>query len=362
MKDRIISILFVLILVGLMVYSFILPDKEVSVSERRKLQQLPEFKIASLFDGNYFSELNDYFVEQFPFRDEFRNLKGIFSFKIFRKYDNNGVFVKDNSIYKLNSEINYKSVNHMIGLVNKIIDNNILSDRIYYSIVPDKNYYLDDKNIPKIDYLEFEEMITLGIDQGEYISLFDCLDGESYYKTDIHYRQERLDRVVNKFRREMNLYEDNDKLFEYEYDKFYGALYGQVASNIEPDKLIYLSNDTIDRAIVYDYEEDKYMNVYEKENLNNIDSYDIYLGGAKALLVIENKLQDNGKELVIFRDSFGSSLVPLLIENYEIITMIDLRYLSSSMLDKIDKIEFNQEQDILFLYSVPIINDSFTLK
>ena len=54
--------------------------------------------------------------------------------------------------------------------------------------------------------------------------------------------------------------------------------------------------------------------------------------------------------------------MPLLIENYSKITMIDLRYISSDLLGQVDIIDFNENQDVLFLYSTPVINSSLTLK
>ena len=43
-------------------------------------------------------------------------------------------------------------------------------------------------------------------------------------------------------------------------------------------------------------------------------------------------------------------------------TLIDLRYINSKLLGNIDEVSFDTADDILFLYSVPIINNSFTLK
>ena len=61
----------------------------------------------------------------------------------------------------------------------------------------------------------------------------------------------------------------------------------------------------------------------------------------------------------MFRDSFASSIVPLLVPYYKKITLIDNRYISSS--NYLDLIEFN-DQDILFMYSTLFINDSSSLK
>lgn len=48
-----------------------------------------------------------------------------------------------------------------------------------------------------------------------------------------------------------------------------------------------------------------------------MDAYNVFLGGPSALIEIENSEASNEKELIIFRDSFASSLTPLLISEYQ---------------------------------------------
>ena len=85
----------------------------------------------------------------------------------------------------------------------------------------------------------------------------------------------------------------------------------------------------------------------------------IFLNGSTPLLTITNNECENDLELIIFRDSFGSSISPLLISSYKKITLVDLRYINYSLLK--DYIEINN-QDVLFLYSTLTINNSSTLK
>jgi hypothetical protein len=99
--------------------------------------------------------------------------------------------------------------------------------------------------------------------------------------------------------------------------------------------------------------------VYPINKLKNLDKYDIFLGGASSFIEITNPSNKSKRELVIFRDSFGSSLAPLLIEAYSKITLIDTRYISSDFY--LDMIDF-KNQDVLFLYSTLIVNNSSTLK
>ena len=67
----------------------------------------------------------------------------------------------------------------------------------------------------------------------------------------------------------------------------------------------------------------------------------------------------NDKELVVFRDSFGSSLIPLLVDEYSKITVIDIRYVQSNVLGQF--VDFHG-QDTLFLYSTVVLNNSMSLR
>ena len=90
-----------------------------------------------------------------------------------------------------------------------------------------------------------------------------------------------------------------------------------------------------------------------------MDAYDVFLSGAAALLTVENPLAQTERELILFRDSFGSSLAPLLLSGYRRVTLVDLRYIASSELEKY--IDFD-DQDVLFLYSTQILNSGAMLR
>ena len=169
-------------------------------------------------------------------------------------------------------------------------------------------------------------------------------------------RQERLENVVFTINKSMG----NKTSFNYKknkYSPFYGVYYGQAAINIEPDELIYLTNDDLDKVIVEDLEGNN--KLYNIDALDRLDSYDVFVGGATPLVKITNPNSNTDKELVLFRDSFGSSIAPLLVENYKSINLVDMRYMNMDLLK--EKVEF-KNKDILILYSTLIINDSSTLK
>ena len=86
----------------------------------------------------------------------------------------------------------------------------------------------------------------------------------------------------------------------------------------------------------------------------------MYLYGSAALVTVTNPNQSNGRELILFRDSFGSSIAPLLLCGYEKITLVDVRYVTPSFLPQI--LEYDDTADVMFLYSTLLLNSSSTLR
>ena len=140
---------------------------------------------------------------------------------------------------------------------------------------------------------------------------------------------------------------------------FYGVYFGQAALPMEAEDLCILENDLLRSCTVYDHESGKEYPVYNLDMLWNRDPYDVFLSGSRSLLTVRNPAGQPGKELIVFRDSFGSSLVPLLLQGYSQVTLVDIRYLQPGLLDRY--VDFHG-QDVLFLYSTLILNNSETIK
>ena len=140
---------------------------------------------------------------------------------------------------------------------------------------------------------------------------------------------------------------------------FYGVYSGYAALPLAGERLSYLTNDTIDACRVTNYETGKTGPVYDLDKATGSDPYELFLSGSVSLLTVDNPNARTDRELVIFRDSFGSSLAPLLLEGYSRVTLVDIRYLSPSQLGNF--LTFDR-QDVWFLYSTSVLNNSSTLK
>lgn len=128
---------------------------------------------------------------------------------------------------------------------------------------------------------------------------------------------------------------------------------------MEPDTLFLMESELMSQCSVYDYETGKTGSIYDMTKLDSRDLYDVYLSGAKALLTIENPNAGTDRELIVFRDSFGSSIVPLLLSDYARVTLVDIRYVQTELLGQF--LDFHG-QDVLLLYSTLVLNSSAALK
>ena len=84
--------------------------------------------------------------------------------------------------------------------------------------------------------------------------------------------------------------------------------------------------------------------VYDKDKLTGYDPYDFFLSGPSALLRIENPKAAEKKNLIVFRDSYGSSLIPLLIDSYSSIVVVDLRYIAQKKLGELIDFESKRQR------------------
>ena len=388
-KDYIVIITFSLIIFGTLFINTITPDSTVSKSERKSLQQFPEIAWESIFEKgdetkkitfkkrveilskelkDFTKEFETYSSDQFVGRDAYRRLKASVVFNVFRHSDNNDIYIAEGQASKYIRKVNDAAINMIIKGYNHIYDT-MLKDgpNVYFSIIPDKNYFIAKENgYPAIDYEALINKFNTELNSNiKYIDLFDSLSIDDYYSTDIHWRQEKIEDVVNKLATEMKFETGNAEYTENKLEGFYGVYYGQSALPMSSEDLIYYTqnNDGIKVKLL----DEKYSvqgitkfeetEMYNVEKYTGTDPYDIFLHGAKQLIVIENENANTDRELVIFRDSFTSSLAPLLVESYAKITLIDLRYITNIFITE-EMVQFKENQDVLILNCVDVLNSA----
>lgn len=361
-KAWITTALFLITIFGFGIAYIICPDTEISISERRTLKQTPEISLQVITDGSFFDEFEEYLQDQFPLRESLRTVKAVSEYYIYMKADNNDIYLYNGFVCKQDYPLDAEAVEEAADKINEIYYSLFEGLPAYYSVIPDKNYFLaEESGHLCYDYTELFEIMKGGVNEEiSYIDICPMLSIEQYYKTDLHWKQEQIIPVADHILDAMGEAAPQRQYEQYNLEPFYGSYFGQAALPIAADRLTYLTNDTLNSCIVYDPLKETYSSIYEVGEFGGIDSYDVFLSGAQSILIITNPNNTTGKELYIVRDSFSSCLTPLLIENYSKIVLIDPRYVAPNVVSKY--ISPGDNATVLFVFSTTILNKGYLFR
>lgn len=349
---------------ALAVFAWIKQPDAFSDAERRKLAQFPQLSADTLLSGEFVSDFEEYTLDQFPGRDLFRRLKAMVHYNVLGQQDNNGIYIENGYAAKLEYPLDTEALNYAISRLNNLYKTYLepSGSKVYVSVVPDKGYYLTQENgYPAMDYEKMFSAVKQGLPFATYVDITATLGYGNYYYTDTHWRQEELFVTAKTISQALGVTPPNPS----EFTKtalsrpFYGVYYGQAALDMEPETIYIMESELLKACKVYGYDPSKPTSVYDMDKLTGKDLYEVFLSGAQSLLRIENPNAKTDKELIVFRDSFGSSFVPLIVQDYKTVTLVDIRYMDSRMLGQF--VEF-KGQDVLMLYSTLVLNRGKTLK
>jgi hypothetical protein len=320
---------------------------------------MPELSIEEIFDGAFAGDYAVFLQDQVVFRDDLRALKSYIELKLLRKKENNGVYVIEDEIYDKFYGINQQYVDRAAGLIDNIIGL-INSDKAYLSVIPSKAHMLDrDEYLLSNQSLiaEFLERHT-NTTYINIMSLYEKGNRDLYYRTDHHWTTQGAIRAYIELITAMGYEPVDDYDYEEFTDSFVGSNFGKAASiSIEKDTIYLAHNKYLDNMSVCRYATADTFNcfdsIYFREKQGSFDPYDVFIGGAGPITVIENNRTQNNEELIIFKDSYSHALAPFLAQHFKRVTLFDLRYVRKELI--FDNFDLSGKT-ILFLYSTTILN------
>lgn len=357
-------------------FTWFSPDQVYSFTERSYLDKFPELSVENILekgDNSFMSEFNSYTLDQFPLRDTFRQLKAMFHLYALNQSDNNDKYIHDGYIAEmalLNEEVFQKNLASIQRIYEKYLKD-AQGCNVYMAVIPDKNYYLaEPSNHLSLDYGKLFADVQANAPWATHISLLDKLELSDFYRTDTHWRQEEILDVAQKIANAMGAEGPKAEDFTLQKleDTFYGVYYGQIALPVAGEDMFLLRSDVLDNCLVsydgaeavkgvYDWDRSKVELVDKGNGKYEVygDMYEVFLSKESGKIVIENPSATTDKELVVFRDSFGRSLIPLLVQDYAKVTVLDTRWLAGGTYMLQNHIQF-ENQDVLFLYSALVLN------
>ncbi|MDR3210046.1 MAG: hypothetical protein LBT36_05440, partial [Oscillospiraceae bacterium] len=267
--------------------------------------------------------------------------------------------------------VNEREYRLTAGKIRSVADTFLGGMDVYYAVVPDKSVFAG-RYFPGFDPERAAAILAEELPGMTAIDLTSALVGEDFYKTDLHWDQTRLSGVLAAlggaisgapWRADAWFAEASLNGTE-TVGEFSGVYPGQLALPMLPDVMRYLADA--------DALQVQYMNpqtgamepgaVYDAALFASDDPYSFFLKGPQPLIFLTNPEADTARTLYVFRDSFTSSLEPLiaLCGAYREVVLVDLRYIDSRVLSQY--VTFKANADALFLYSSQILNNSTILK
>lgn len=365
-KPIIFVVLFFVVLGLFAGLTFGLPAKEFSPNENRYLAQMPELTVENLLSGEFQSQLDSFLSDQIPLRDFWIETNTNFK-KWLGKTEINGVyFGSDGYYFQQFTEDSYSASRKaaVFALLERFAAKQSAS--VTVMPVPTPGAVLKDKlpaNAPMYNADAVWEELKAAVPSAGFVDLRDAFASakeQLYYKTDHHWTAYGAYEAYVNYCVSAGLPAKPLKHFGVEQvsDSFYGTIYSKTLDSAAKPDAIYAPRNLPRHSVVFDGNKTG-NSVYDESFLTQKDQYAYFFGGNWGKVEI-NTGANNGKRLLVIKDSFANSFVPYLMEDYEQIIMLDLRYFGGNV-DQV--ITESGVTDVLVLYEMTnLLTDTGIIK
>ena len=330
------ALVLLLFVVTVFAANLIVPDRDFSEKENRKLAVSPEFTFKALFSGDFTADFETYITDQFFARDFWVGLKAKCE-RLLGKNHINGVLIGKDRL--LVSEFPAPDPARLAANAQSVEQFAANAEiPVYFTLVPGAVELWADR-LPNTGRTASQAEIIANayaatpsaIHADTYAALSLHADEEIYYVTDHHWTT-------------LGAYYGYDALVSAmgytpqalpgvwsETEGFFGT--AASACGLEPGR-----GDTVSLRVpesaaesVSVFSEGQWTpgSLYKLENLGVRDKYTVFLGGNAPLTVI--KTQSTGPKLLLLKDSYANSEIPYLCGHFSEIHVVDLRYYKNSI-------------------------------
>lgn len=360
-SSKALPILFLTIVFGFSILSFVIPDKAKSAEENRVLAQTPSLSYQTYFEGRFQTKLEQYFNDQFPFRNSLIKWKTASDLTLDIIESNGVIKSKDGYLIERIKNPSEKDIRHDI----KSLDNFKRSNpncNFYFLLAPNAGNIMSEK-LPRTVHMSnqnkymtsfFNDLKKIGITPiDSRKTLEKNIDKQQlYYRTDHHWTTGAAYLAYKEAHKEMGL--DSD--IKYKKLSIHRNFRGTLASksgftNGRNDELqIYWpkKNQNYHDSIYNFVDVKKTTNTfYAFDNLKKKDAYTIFGGWNHPFYTISTATQSTRK-LLLVKDSYANCMIPFLTQDFRKIVVVDPRYYFGD----INKIMAEEGiTDVLFLYN-----------
>lgn len=339
------------------VVNFLTPERTFSENENRLLASRPDFSAEGVIDGSFMDDVESWQADQFFARDKWIALK-LKTDTFLGKRESNGVFLgADDYLIATPEEPNEAAVQRNLAAIAAFAQAyNTLN--IQMMPVPNAVSVMEPwlpANAPvrdqQKDLAALREQIPPSMG---FIDVTDTLTAHAsegvFYRTDHHWTSLGAYYAFQTAAPALGITELKSYTPHVVSTTFEGTLASQSGSHKVRDVIeVYEPVEPGSEFVVnYDATLEKSRSLYVSECLNEKDQYTVFFGGNHPRITIRTTA-NNGRVLLIFKDSYANCFVQFLTPYFETILLIDPRYYYD---DAGTLMADEGVTDVLFLYNL----------
>ena len=336
-----------------------LPKEEYSENEKRVLSQLPEFSFTNLVEGKYTKELESYISDHFPLRDMFVGINSYMD-QLWGRGNQNGVYLlEDGSLVAEpgnGGTVDAAKLERYMNMFNSFSEKMGIDASLM--LVPTPGY-MKEHLLPSyhLEYYDEElyKVVENNIGKLNYVDIRQVFENKEgiYYNTDHHVTGYGSYLMYQEYCRSVGIESVGQFSVKESYDGFYGTNYSKSGLWLtENDKIdLYCSDDDYKYKVTIDdlTKKESYDSLFFYDHLDDLDKYPLFLDGNHPVVTIENQSNQNGKKLIIIKDSYAHCFSTMVCREYQTVIMVDLRYYRGAVSQLIND---NGINEMLFLFGI----------
>ena len=349
MKYKIYIALCLLLLTLPALVMLLTPDRGFSETENRYLQTAPAVEAEALLSGSFQTDLEDWLSDQFPGRDLWMACDTVLK-KAAGYRDVGGAWLgKNGYLLEMHTPADFDETKYRrnLGYLADLAAESGVETRAL--LIPCAASVLTDKLPAGAASYDADRALDLaraampGVEIPDLPAALRAADGiQLYYRTDHHWTSAGAAIGYACLTRGQGAYTGSLTPF---CGGFYGTTYSKTLDPAaEPDTVeIFPLAGTVTAEA-----DGAAIPVYDKAAADRKDKYTVFLGGNHGLVKLTGGC-DNGKTLVVLKDSFANCLAPMLTADYETVLLVDLRYYPGSVRALLKQV---QPEALLFVYEM----------
>ncbi len=346
--------------------AILLPDKELSVQEKRVLSSFPRPYLNRIAEGSYSTDFETYVSDQIPFRNFFTKMK-VFTDRLAGRQESQGVYRgKDGCLIEKMEDWDQEQLNTTLDAVIRFTKTyeketafvlvptavSVMQEKLplFAPTASQENFSRETKERLKNTEIRFTDLT-------ETLTSLKETGMQLYYRTDHHWTTEAAagcaETVLKALGHTAKL---KGKLLPVT-DSFCGSLAAKSGYASGEKEVIDLWVPEEETLYLMTDSKGKHATLYSEEGLKSNDPYTVFLGGNEGLIRIETE-QFGKSSLLVFKDSYFNCFLPCLLGEYERVDVVDPRYYDGDITSLMLQNDYDQ---ILFFYNMNTFSEDTSL-